>query len=64
MRVHASASLFLYSSDELPPVDVEEGFLKVFTEEHWANGIVSSASDRNSTITGGSGVKMAGPVSS
>jgi hypothetical protein len=42
----------MYSSDELPPLDVEQAYLNVFKEEHWSNCILSSASDRTSPITG------------
>jgi exo-1,4-beta-D-glucosaminidase len=53
----------MYSSDELPPVDVEELYLNAFKEALWPNPIISSAADVNSTITGPSGVKMTGPYS-
>lgn len=52
LRIHPSVMMFLYSSDELPPKDVELGYLKVFNEEHWPNCVLSSASDRTSPITG------------
>eukprot|EP00039_Didymoeca_costata_P005791 m.84645 g.84645 ORF g.84645 m.84645 type:complete len:915 (-) comp12975_c0_seq2:25-2769(-) len=61
MRIHPSASIFLYSSDELPPPKVESNYLQVFDEEKWFNPTVSSASYMNSTLTGISGVKMTGP---
>ena len=61
LRMHASVASFIYSSDELPPPHVEQGYLDVFAEERWAVGKVSSAADRTSTLTGHSGVKMAGP---
>ena len=61
LRMHASVASFIYSSDELPPPHVEQMYLDVFAEERWAVGKVSSASDRTSTLTGHSGVKMAGP---
>eukprot|EP00041_Stephanoeca_diplocostata_P031726 m.994917 g.994917 ORF g.994917 m.994917 type:complete len:1025 (+) comp24014_c1_seq5:15-3089(+) len=61
LRIYASIVGFLYSSDELPPPDVEKEFLKVFQEERWNNPIISSASYRESTLTGTSGVKMTGP---
>ena len=38
MRVHPSITLFFYSSDLLPPPNVEAGYLKVFRAERWPNG--------------------------
>ena len=61
LRRFPSVISFLYSSDDLPPPDVERAYLDVFESERWAVGLVSSASYKNSTLTGVSGVKMAGP---
>ena len=61
LRAHASVAAFLYSSDQLPPPHVEAGYLRVFKEQRWANGLIASAADTTSTLTGPSGVKMAGP---
>jgi len=61
LRGHASVVTFLYSSDELPPASVEQAYLDIFREERWAGGLVSSAADHTSPLTGHSGVKMAGP---
>ena len=55
---HAVAVRF---ATQLPPPHVEQGYLDVFKQERWAVGTVNSAADTHSTITGGSGVKMAGP---
>ena len=63
LRIHASNLVFMYSSDLLPPKDVEQLFLNVFQEERWPNPVLSSAQNVNSTITGPSGVKMSGPYS-
>jgi len=63
MRVHPSILVFLYSSDELPPVQVENEYLAVFKEEKWPNPTLSTASAYTSSITGPSGVKMSGPYS-
>ena len=61
LRAHASAVAFLYSSDQLPPPHVEAGYLNIFEQQRWAGGLFASAADTNSTLTGPSGVKMAGP---
>ena len=61
LRGHASAAAFMYSSDELPPPHVEAGYLAVFAGERWAGGLFASAADDVSTLSGPTGVKMAGP---
>ena len=53
---------FLYSSDELPPPHVESAYLAVFDRERWAGGLIASAADDTSTLTGPTGVKMADAV--
>jgi exo-1,4-beta-D-glucosaminidase len=59
----ASVLVFLYSSDELPPENVEKLYLDVFAQEHWPNPTLASASKLTSKITGPTGVKMSGPYS-
>ena len=61
MRRHPSMLVFLYSSDQLPPADVEQMYLSVFAQEHWPNPVLASASNYTSNITGPTGVKMSGP---
>jgi len=63
LRIHASVLVFFYSSDTLPPVDVEKEYLKVIEQEKWPNPVLASASDLTSPITGPTGVKMSGPYS-
>eukprot|EP00823_Brevimastigomonas_motovehiculus_P002878 TRINITY_DN1700_c0_g1_i1.p1 TRINITY_DN1700_c0_g1~~TRINITY_DN1700_c0_g1_i1.p1 ORF type:complete len:864 (-),score=215.54 TRINITY_DN1700_c0_g1_i1:214-2805(-) len=63
LRIHASMLSFFYSSDELPPVEVEKEFLAAFQQEQWPNTLCAAASARTSTITGKTGVKMSGPYS-
>lgn len=60
LRVFPSVLAFWYSSDELPPVRVEEEYLAVLREEHWPNPVLASASNLTSTITGPTGVKVRG----
>jgi exo-1,4-beta-D-glucosaminidase len=40
---------------------VENAYLKVESETHWPNPVLSSASAASTTVTGASGVKMTGP---
>lgn len=58
LRIHPSVLAFWYSSDELPPTDVEEAYLGVFKTEKWPNPVLASASNLTSTITGPTGVKV------
>ena len=61
LRQHASLLAWLNGSDNPPPASVETAYLKVESETHWPNPIVSSATQTPTTVTGQSGVKMTGP---
>ena len=61
LRHHASLLVWLNGSDGPPPPDVENAYLKVESETHWPNPVLSSASAVSTTVTGPSGVKMTGP---
>jgi exo-1,4-beta-D-glucosaminidase len=61
MRSHPSLVMWLNGSDNPPPPDVEEMYLKIENDLQWPNPIVSSATAKPTTVTGGSGVKMSGP---
>jgi exo-1,4-beta-D-glucosaminidase len=61
LRYHASSLVWLNGSDNPPPANVESAYLKVESETHWPNPILSSASSTPTTVTGVSGVKMSGP---
>ena len=61
LRHHASLLVWLNGSDNPPPPDVENAYLKVESETHWPNPVLSSASATPTTVTGASGVKMTGP---
>jgi len=60
LRRHPSMLVFLYSSDELPPENVEKMYLSVAESSGWNTVALtlSSASDVISAITGPTGVKM------
>ncbi len=61
LRQHASLLVWLNGSDNPPPADVESAYLKVESETHWPNPILSSATGTPTTVSGESGVKMTGP---
>ncbi|KAH3760845.1 glycosyl hydrolase family 2 [Pelomyxa schiedti] len=63
LRIHPSIFVFLYGSDQSPPLSVEEEFLAVFDEEMWVLPTLASAADTTSIVTGRTGVKMTGPYS-
>ncbi len=61
LRSHPSMVMWLNGSDNPPPPDVEDMYLKIESDLRWPNPIVSSATAKPTTLTGGSGVKMSGP---
>jgi exo-1,4-beta-D-glucosaminidase len=61
LRGHPSMLVWLNGSDNPPPPDVEEIYLKVEKDLRWPNPVVSSATAKSTTVTGESGVKMSGP---
>ena len=61
LRGHPSLVMWLNGSDNPPPPDVEEMYLKIESELRWPNPVVSSATAKTTTVTGESGAKMSGP---
>jgi exo-1,4-beta-D-glucosaminidase len=61
LRNHPSVFVWLYGSDNPPPPDIENMYLGILKDLEWPNPTVSSASEKQTTITGKSGVKMTGP---
>ena len=61
LRSRPSLLVWLNGSDNPPPPDVEETYLKVEKDLQWPNPILSSATGKETTVTGNSGVKMSGP---
>jgi exo-1,4-beta-D-glucosaminidase len=61
LRSHPSLLVWLNGSDNPPPAEVERSYLNVERELHWPNPIISSASERPTSVSGASGVKMRGP---
>jgi len=61
LRHHASLLVWLNGSDNPPPANVEKAYLDVERATHWPNPTLSSATERPTSVSGESGVKMTGP---
>ena len=61
LRSHPSLVMWLNGSDNPPPPDVEQMYLDIEKELLWPNPVVSSATGKQTSVTGDSGVKMTGP---
>lgn len=61
LRSHPSLVMWLNGSDNPPPPDVEQMYLGVEKDLFWPNPVVSSATGKQTSVTGDSGVKMTGP---
>jgi exo-1,4-beta-D-glucosaminidase len=61
LRGHPSLLAWMNGSDNPPPPDVEQTYLKAEKEMLWTNPVVSSATAKLAGFSGESGVKMTGP---
>jgi exo-1,4-beta-D-glucosaminidase len=61
LRAHPSVFVWLNGSDGPPPAEVESTYIATLKERDWPNPFISSASQKPTTVTGPSGVKMSGP---
>src|SRR5579859_3147312 len=61
LRSHPSLLMWLNGSDNPPPHDRELAYLDVEKETHWNKPVISSATAKDTDITGKTGVKMSGP---
>jgi exo-1,4-beta-D-glucosaminidase len=61
LRSHPSLVMWLNGSDNPPPPDVEQMYIKIESDLLWPNPIISSATAKTTSVTGTSGVKMSGP---
>jgi exo-1,4-beta-D-glucosaminidase len=61
IRNHPSLLVWLNGSDNPPPAKVEQMYLDIERDAHWPNPTLSSATARETTVSGKSGVKMTGP---
>jgi exo-1,4-beta-D-glucosaminidase len=61
LRNHPSMLVWLNGSDNPPIPAVESMYLRIEKDELWPNPTLSSATERPTTVTGPSGVKMTGP---
>jgi exo-1,4-beta-D-glucosaminidase len=61
LRSHPALVMWLNGSDNPPPPDVEQMYLDIEKQLLWPNPVVSSATGKQTTVTGDSGAKMSGP---
>jgi len=61
LRAHPSLLMWLNGSDNPPPHDREMAYLEVEKETHWPKPVISSATAKETDVTGKTGVKMSGP---
>ena len=61
LRSHPSLLMWLNGSDNPPPPDRENAYLEVEKQTHWPRPVISSATAKETDVTGKTGVKMSGP---
>ena len=61
LRSHPSVFNWMNGSDNPPPPAVEQKYIEILKELDWPNPYESSATEKPTTVTGKTGVKMTGP---
>jgi exo-1,4-beta-D-glucosaminidase len=61
LRSHPSLMLWMNGSDNPPPPDVEQTYLKVEHDLLWPNPVAPSATGKDPAAVGETGLKMSGP---
>ena len=61
LRNHPSLLVWLNGSDNPPPPDVEQMYIEILKKYQWPNPFLSSATAKQTEVTGATGVKMEGP---
>lgn len=61
LRNHPSLLVWVNGSDNPPPPEVEQMYVGILKALHWPNPYLSSATQKPTTVTGPTGVKMTGP---
>jgi len=61
LRSHPSVINWMNGSDGPPPPEVEKRYVQILKEYNWPNPFQSSATQKPTTVTGPTGVKMTGP---
>ncbi|MBZ5546266.1 MAG: hypothetical protein LAO07_21815 [Acidobacteriia bacterium] len=61
LRSHACLFDWLNGSDGPPPPKVEETYIQILKDYQWPNPYQSSATQKPTTVTGNTGLKMTGP---
>ncbi len=61
LRSHPSLLIWLNGSDNPPPANVEQAYLKIESDLRWPNPVSSSATAKPTAVSGESGGKMSGP---
>ncbi len=61
LRNHPSILAWMNGSDNPPPADIEKMYVDILNELDWPVPYVSSATAKETTVTGPTGMKMTGP---
>lgn len=61
LRSHASLANWMNGSDGPPPPQVEKMYIQILKDYNWPNPFQSSATEKPTSVSGPTGVKMTGP---